>query len=94
MSDSERGNRMLVKSVVLLIVFPVLASVIHILLFPVLLLFSPIVSRFGNWSERVANVISIASLVFAVVGAAMITRLIWPKRDSHRDASCAGPDVS
>lgn len=71
---------MVTKCVILGLVFPVLVSVIHILFFPILLTLSPILSLFGTWSQTVINYTSIASLVFAAAGAAIITRWIWQKQ--------------
>jgi hypothetical protein len=92
MADFERSDRVLVKGVIILLVFPVLVGVLRVLLFPIFLLLAPVISRLGNWSESVGTILSIASLVVGTVGAAMITRLIWPKRPSQPDASCVGPD--
>ena len=65
MPDSERGDRILAKGVIILLVFPVLVLVIHTLLVPLFLLLTPIISRFGAWSQMAGNIISIAALVFA-----------------------------
>jgi hypothetical protein len=71
-----------VRAALVLIVFPVLTLVISTLLFPVFLAFSPIVALFGSWAETLAEAMSIASLLCAVIGAAIITYRLWPGRDS------------
>lgn len=85
---------MVVKGVILFIVFPVLVEVIHTLLIPILLLCSPLLALVGGDSETVVTILSVASMVVAVIGAGIITYGLWPDRGSNDEGAPGRHGVS
>lgn len=79
-SKSENdGIDLVIKIVIVLFAFPILAMVLHVLLtFPALgvdyLLF-----RLGGDPRLLAKLISAVTVVLACVGSIIVCKLIWPK---------------
>jgi membrane associated rhomboid family serine protease len=86
MEESDRRHSWLVKVLIVMMVFPTflltLMQVWKLVLYPLAWL----LPAEGLWAQLIGWSAAVVGVVFALVGALWICRLIWPKRATNSHA--------